>query len=149
MGGLARAIRLLADLVRASMGNASGKRDSLVQFTNVLRTYYRVLIATLILALLIFFIFRSGPIPTCVLGFLIAVTFFWMRECHQKVYGLSEIIVGLFILYETFPKGRGGFSADFSDDFQKFQSSVVLISVAGAVYIMVRGLDNIFNPRRK
>jgi hypothetical protein len=120
-----------------------------VQITNVLRTYYRVLIATLILALLICLIFRSGPILTCVLGFLIAVTLFRLRKSHQKIYGLSEIIFGLFILYQTFPKGRGGFSADFSDDFQKLQSSVVLISVAGAVYIMVRGLDNIFNPRRK
>jgi hypothetical protein len=116
------------------ISNASGKKGFSVQITNVLRTYYRVLIATLILALLICLIFRSGPILTCILGFFIAVTLFWLRECHQKIYGLIEIVFGLFILYEAFPKGRGGFSADFSDDFQKFQSSVVLISTVGAVY---------------
>jgi hypothetical protein len=37
---------------------------------------------------------------------------------------------------------RGAFSSSFSDEFQTFQWSVILISTLGAVYIMVRGFDN-------
>jgi hypothetical protein len=120
-----------------------------VQFTELLRIYYRVLFAALILAVAIYFIFISGPVLSCFLGLVIAITLFWMREHHQKIYGLSEIAVGLFVLYQAFPKGRGAFSSGFSDGFQTFQWSVVLISTVGAVYIMVQGIDSLCNPRRK
>jgi hypothetical protein len=120
-----------------------------VEFTKLLRIYYRVLIAGLILAVAIYFIFVSGPILSCFWGLVIAIALFWIRERHQKIYGPSEIAVGLFVLYQAFPKGRGAFSSGFSDGFQTFQWSVVLISTVGAVYIMVRGLDNIFNPRHE
>jgi hypothetical protein len=115
----------------------------------LLGIYYRVPIAAVILATTIYFIFVSGPVLSCLFGLVTAITLFWVGECHQRIYGLSEITVGLFVLYQTFPKGRGGFSSGFSDGFQTFQWSVVLISTVGAVYIMVRGLDNIFNPRQK
>jgi hypothetical protein len=111
--------------------------------------YYRVPIAAVILAVAIYFVFVSGPLLSSFCGLAIAITLFWVRECHQRIYGLSEIAVGLFVLYQAFPKGRGGFSSGFSDGFQTFQWSVVLISTVGAVYIMVRGLDNLCNPRQK
>jgi hypothetical protein len=120
-----------------------------MRFTNLLRMHYHVLIAAPILAVAVYFIFVSGPILSCFNGLVIAGTLLWIRETHRKIYGLSEVAVGLFVLYETFPKGRGGFISGFSDGFQTFQGRVVLISMVGAVYIMVRGLENIFIPRRK
>jgi hypothetical protein len=117
---------------------------------NLLRSYWRVLVAvSVIAAAAICLIFVSGPILSCFCGFVIAVAFFWMRETHQKFYGASEVAVGLLLLYANYPLGRGGFSSDFSDDFQHFHASIVLISTVGAVYIMVRGLDNFWNPRLK
>jgi hypothetical protein len=121
----------------------------IVAFAKLLRAYYQVLIAAIVLAAAIYFIFVSGPVTSCFLGLIIASTLFWIRETHQRIYGLSEIGVGLFVLYQSFPKGRGGFSAGFSGGFQTFEWSVILISTVGAVYIMVRGLDNVFNPRRR
>jgi hypothetical protein len=120
-----------------------------VEFRRLLRIYYRIPIAALVAAVAIYSIFISGPVLSCFCGLVIAIALFWIRESHQKIYGLSEVAVGLFVLYQAFPKGRGGFSSGFSDGFQQFQWSVVLISTVGAVYIMVRGLDNVFNPRRK
>jgi hypothetical protein len=115
-----------------------------------LQTYYRVLIAAVILTLSIYVVFVSGPIMSCIWGFIIALTLFWIRETHQRLYGLSEIAAGLFVLHEVFPKGRGGFSSGFfAEAIETFHGNVVLISTLGAVYIMVRGLDNIWNPRRR
>lgn len=114
----------------------------------LLRTYFLLLIAVVVLPAAIYFVFISNPIWSCFCGLVIAVTLFLMRQHHQKIYGMSEVAVGLFILYQNYPQGRGAFSSGFSDGFQTFRWSVVLISTVGAVYIMVRGLDNIFNPRR-
>jgi len=80
---------------------------------------------------------------------IIAGTFLWMRETHQRLYGVSEVVVGLLLLYQNYPLGRDGFSSDFGADFQHLHASIVLASTVSAVYIMVRGLDNIWNPRPK
>jgi hypothetical protein len=44
----------------------------------------------------------------------------------------------------SYTKGRGGFSSGFfAEAVETFQWNVVLISTLGAVYVMVRGFDNI------
>jgi hypothetical protein len=107
-----------------------------------LRPYFWLPILTIILAAAVYLIFVSGPLLTCVCGLVTAATLFWMRENHQVFYGATEVLAGLFILAQGYPKGRGPFSSAFSDGFQTFQWSVILISTLGAVYIMVRGFDN-------
>jgi hypothetical protein len=66
-----------------------------------------------------------------------------MKRNHRIFYGVSEIFVAIYILSQNYPQGRGGFSSGFSDGFQVFKWNVVLISTLAAVYIMVRGLENI------
>jgi hypothetical protein len=50
---------------------------------------------------------------------------------------------GLFVLWDASGKGRGGFSSAFSSGFDTFQLSVVLIQTFGAIYVLIRGLDNL------
>ena len=107
------------------------------------KPYVWLPIVAVILIAAFYFIFVGGPVLTCFCGLVIAVTLFWMRERHQISYGATEVLVGLFVLGQSYPNGRGGFSSDFSDDFQKFHGTIVLISTLGGVYIMVRGFDNI------
>jgi hypothetical protein len=95
------------------------------------------------LAFAVYRIFQSGPTMTCVWGLGMAAVLYWMRQRHAVVYGATEIVAGLFILWNNYSIGRGGFSGAFNEAFQTFQSNVVLISILGAVYIMVRGFDNI------
>jgi hypothetical protein len=65
------------------------------------------------------------------------------RNAHD-FYGVTEVFAELFILGQSYANGRGGFSAGFfAEAYQTFQWNVVLISTLGAVYIMVRGFDNI------
>jgi uncharacterized transporter YbjL len=106
-------------------------------------SYIWLPIVAAILISAFYFIFVGGPFLTCFCGLVIAATLFWMREKHQIFYGVTEVFAGLFILGQGYPKGRGAFSSAFSDGFQTFQWAVVLISTLGAVYIMVRGFDNI------
>jgi hypothetical protein len=55
-----------------------------------------------------------------------------------------EIVFALFVLYDSAGKGRGDFSSDFGVDFSKFQFNLVIIQMFGAIYILIRGLDNLF-----
>ena len=40
-------------------------------------------------------------------------------------------------------KGRGGFSAGFSAGFQRYDWPVILLQTAAAIYLMIRGFDNL------
>jgi hypothetical protein len=95
-----------------------------------------------VLWLAVYGVFNSGRAMTCAWGLVIAITLFWMRLKHAFVYGLTEVAAGLFILAQSYTVGRGGFSAGFNEAFQTFQGNVVLVSTLGAVYVMVRGFDN-------
>jgi hypothetical protein len=109
-----------------------------------LRPYFWLPIVSAVLGLAVYFIFNSGPTVTCFWGLVMAATLFWMREKHVVVYGVTEVVAGLFILAQNYSNGRGGFSAGFfAEAFQTFQWNVVLVATIGAVYIMVRGFDNI------
>jgi hypothetical protein len=76
-------------------------------------------------------------------GVVTALTLFLLRLRFRFLYGLIEIGFGLCVLWDAAGKGRGGFSAGFSSGFDTFQISVVLIQTFGAIYVLIRGLDNI------
>jgi hypothetical protein len=107
------------------------------------RPYLSLLIVLIILGGAIYVVFNAGPLITVLAGVVAAITFFWMKLKHRIFYGASEILAGIYVLSQNYPQGGGGFSSAFSDGFQVFKWNVVLISTLVAVYIMVRGLDNI------
>jgi hypothetical protein len=76
-------------------------------------------------------------------GIFTAVSLFLLRVRFRLLYGAIEIIFGLYVLWNVSDKGRGGFSSGFSAGFDTFQISVVLIQTFGAVYVLIRGLDNL------
>ncbi len=103
-----------------------------------------VLIVAVLLTVCVYFIFNSGRAMTCFWGLAMAATLFWMRERHPIAYGSTEMMAGLFILWQNYSNGRGGCSAGFfAEAFQTFQSNVVFVTTLSAVYVMVRGFDNI------
>ena len=76
-------------------------------------------------------------------GILVALTLFFWRLRFRFLYGLTEIIFGLFVLFDASGKGRGAFGSGFSADFDTFQLSVVVIQTFGAIYVLIRGMDNL------
>ena len=111
---------------------------------NYFKSLFWIPVVAGILCLAVYFIFNSGPKVTCFWGLIMAATLFWMREKHTIVYGLTEVMAGLFILGQNYSNGRGGFSSGFfAKAVETFKGNVVLVTTLGAVYIMVRGLDNI------
>jgi hypothetical protein len=117
-------------------------RQSMTKLLTYLRPFFWILITASLLSLAIYGVFNSGRFMTCIWGLVIAITLYWMRSKHLAFYGLTEVAAGLFILAQKYEEGRGGFSSGFSTGFQTFHWNIVLVATLGAVYIMVRGIDN-------
>jgi hypothetical protein len=58
-------------------------------------------------------------------------------------YGVIEIFVGLFLMIISLQVTAGAFSGDFSSDFDTFHYTVTITTYLGAIFVMVRGCDNI------
>ena len=97
-----------------------------------------------------YLLFNSSNKGTVMIsGIFVALSLFFWRVRFRFVYGLIELLFGLFLLWDASGKGRGAFSSDFGNDFQAFQFSVVLIQTSGAIYVLIRGLDNCFQGLSK
>jgi hypothetical protein len=76
-------------------------------------------------------------------GVILAISLFLWRIRHRSYYGMAEIAFGLYVLWDASVKGLGGFNADFDPHaFATFQLSVIFIQTFGAIYVMIRGMDN-------
>ena len=70
---------------------------------------------------------------------------FAFRQQQRLLYGLLELAFAVFVLVDASSKGRGDFSADLvGNDFATFKLSVVLLQTFGAIYVIIRGLDNCY-----
>jgi len=101
------------------------------------------LAAIIIFVIALHGVFYGSAISFWVSGAVIAIILFLLRERNRLVYGLLEVVAGLFILWRASSIGHGAFSAGFSPEFQSYQWQIILVSALGAIYIIVRGLDNI------
>ena len=97
-------------------------------------------VATLIGGYLMVFGSSTGVVVAS--GVLTALAMLLLRHRAQFLYGAIEVLFGFVCLCLAAGKGRGAFNSDFSDDFQHFQFWVALAVMFGAVYVLIRGLDN-------
>ena len=100
-------------------------------------------IAILICLLAGFYVLYGSTTSYCVAAATLAFCLYWIRGVNRRLYGCFEIAAGLFALYWNSDKGRGPFSTAFSDDFPHFQWELAILTTLGAVYVIVRGLDNV------
>ena len=75
---------------------------------------------------------------------MVALSLFFWRFRFRLLYGIIELGFGLFVLWYAASQGRGDVSSNFSSNFNRFQLSVVLIQTFGAIYVLIRGMDNLF-----
>jgi hypothetical protein len=108
------------------------------------RDFARPVILCVIAALSLWGIF-SGPSAYCTVAsaIVLAVVLFSGRKHYRVIYGAIEIGFGIFVLIYAWHKGRGGFSSDFNNDFQIYEWQLILLQTFGAIFIIIRGLDNI------
>lgn len=70
--------------------------------------------------------------------------FYWLRCWHRKLYGVSEILVGLAILTLRFLVA-GPILLTTHDAFSPWYGTLTgLIGLFTGIYAIVRGLDNLF-----
>jgi hypothetical protein len=77
-----------------------------------------------------------------IVSIAVGLSLYVMREVDRVLYGLLEVLFAGFALWDAAGKGRGDFSNDFSNDFQTYQWLVILLQTGGAIYVLIRGLDN-------
>jgi hypothetical protein len=101
-----------------------------------------LLMAAVLATLYVFYgPWRAGIV---VASLVIAVSLFWLRKIARGLYGAIEVLIGFVAILDASTKGRGGFSAGFSSgDFQRYEWSVILLQTAAAIYLTIRGLDNL------
>jgi hypothetical protein len=113
-------------------------------------TYIWFAVIAFILAVECYFVLTSGRIVTCVMGVLMALTLFMIRSRFLAIYGVTEVVAGIAVLASNYSVGRGGFSSGFfAEAVEGSHWNVILITTLGAVYIMVRGIDNCVKGMRK
>lgn len=71
---------------------------------------------------------RSSNALSVGLVFILGITLFQVRQHFRYFYGLGEVIMGLTLAYFKYP-------FEFSIDYS-------LAAIAGSVYLVVRGFDN-------
>jgi hypothetical protein len=76
-------------------------------------------------------------------GFACGCVLYWLREWVRWLYAVIEIVFGIGALYSAAPVIEGGgFSQSFDQFYFGGAPTVKIITVIGAVYLIVRGLDN-------
>jgi uncharacterized membrane protein len=75
-------------------------------------------------------------------GFVIAVILYVFRKYHRVLYGLCEVIVGIVALVQTYPLVRQT-CGTFAESCEPFKWYVIPLATFIAIYILIRGFDNI------
>jgi hypothetical protein len=87
--------------------------------------------------------FSGQPLFYMGFGVLLAVALCWVRSKFQILYGMVEIATGLFLMALSMEANGGAFSNDFSNAFDVFHYTLKVTTYLGAIFVMVRGCDNI------
>ena len=89
------------------------------------------------------YIASQFPFILTLIGVAIAGGFFWLRERVRIVYAVVEIVIGFVAMYESMPIAEGeGFEQSFGHFYFSGFTNVNLLTIFGAIYLIVRGLDN-------
>lgn len=84
------------------------------------------------------------PIWFSLFGITLTCILFWLRDRALKVYVLAEIFAAICALINATPTFTAGFSSDdFGDGFARSFTKVDYLQIVGAIYFIVRGLDNL------
>jgi hypothetical protein len=110
----------------------------------------RSVILVVVIPLAAYEIFYGPSAPVNVgAAVIMAIGLFSVRRHHGFLYGAMEIAFGIAILVFTWAKGRGGFSSGFSNGFATYEWRIILVQTFAAIYILVRGLDNLEKGSRE
>jgi|SRR6516162_1681958 hypothetical protein len=106
---------------------------------------YERAIALFIAAVLatLYVFYGSSRAGIVVASLVIAISLFWLRKIARGLYGAIEVLIGFVAILDASTKGRGALSAGFSSGFQRYEWAVILLQTAAAIYITIRGLDNL------
>ena len=81
-----------------------------------------------------------------VIAILASIILYAFRTKLKIIYGLIEVVAGLYLLYlSTHTSTGSGLSTALSSDFGTLHFTVVTTSYLGAIFLMVRGYDTLYS----
>jgi len=109
-----------------------------------IRSGVPAVILVAVVAVSSYWIFYGSSRELNIVGAIIlALGLFSVRKHYRVLYGVIEIGFSIFILTYNWRQGRGAFSSEFSSDFDISVWQIILLQTFTAVYIFIRGMDNI------
>ena len=75
-------------------------------------------------------------------GVVLAGALFWWRLKFRLSYGVIEVVFGALALWDATGRARVALDTAFDSGVDAFRPYVVLMETLGAIYVLVRGLEN-------
>jgi hypothetical protein len=110
-----------------------------------LENYYRYIQIGLLIVLFVaagWFALYGSTLAHVIAGLVIAVILYTFRKYHRILYGICEVIVGIAALVQTYPLVQQT-CGTFAESCRPFPWYVIPLATLIAVYILIRGFDNI------
>jgi uncharacterized membrane protein HdeD (DUF308 family) len=83
------------------------------------------------------------PYEFALVGFIAACGLFWTREHYRMFYAFIEIGFGVLALMNATPSFTGGPGADIEREITRSESHWSIVTIAGAIFFIIRGIDNL------
>ncbi|CAN2533389.1 hypothetical+protein [Methylocapsa aurea] len=89
----------------------------------------------------------NNPYVVTIAAILFGAFLFFVRENRRLIYGAVEILFAIAVIFDAASKGRSIFEIEdlfaMPNVFDSFQPRVVLLQLGAAIYVLIRGLDNL------
>jgi hypothetical protein len=102
-----------------------------------------VILAIVVVASALKVFYGPSRVLNIVGAIILALSLFSIRKHYRVFYGAIEVAFGVFVLGYNWRQGRGAFSSGFSSGFDIWIWQIIFIQTFTAIYIFIRGLDNI------
>lgn len=84
--------------------------------------------------------------PRVIVGMLAAGLLFQLRRTHRAIYGLIECVAGVLALATPMARQTCG---TFAESCQPVPMYVLMVTTLTGVYLIIRGLDNVEQGRKR
>ena len=89
-----------------------------------------------------FLMFASNREVVMFSGVVLATALFFWRLKFRLTYGAMEVVFGLLVLWDATGRARVALETAFDSGDSAFRPYVVLMETLGAIYVLIRGLEN-------
>ncbi len=104
--------------------------------------YAQIGVLVLLFVAAAWFTLYGSTLVHVIAGLVIAFMLYVFRKYHRVFYGICEVFAGIAALVQTYPLVRQT-CGTFAESCRPFEWYVIPLATLIAIYIIIRGFDNI------